>query len=135
MTLMARLTTVACLLMLHEEGTEGFALVAPVTAIMGSRLSPARPRRSGRALMPPWSMQMPQWIDAAATQQGRDPLRLAPLKPLIEEIVIRMPKVNSLSNVACPALRIACLRRTLCTLRAHVHCTSNQMRAWPKVKY
>jgi GNAT superfamily N-acetyltransferase len=33
-----------------------------------------------------------QWVQAAATQQQRDPARLEPLKPLSEVLVIRMPE-------------------------------------------
>ena len=34
-------------------------------------------------------MQVRQWVDVAAEQQGRDPARLAPLKPLPDCLVVR----------------------------------------------
>ena len=38
-------------------------------------------------------MQVQQWIESAATSQGRDPVRLEPLKPLPDVIQIRTLQV------------------------------------------
>ena len=79
--------TAAAVLLAVLAGTDAFA-VAPA----GLRLRDgSRPvwRRALKPLCAGPRMQVRQWVETAATDQGRDPVRLMPLKPLPDVIRIR----------------------------------------------
>lgn len=67
-------------LLLGVAGASGF--------VIGSSPGIVPPRRGAAARAQP-RMQVRQWVDVAAEQQGRDPARLAPLKPLPDCLVVR----------------------------------------------
>jgi hypothetical protein len=71
--------------LMHVAVTDGFAL-APLGS---ARRLCSRRWVSSRGP----HMQVQQWIEAAATSQGRDPVRLEPLKPLPDVIQIRTLQV------------------------------------------
>lgn len=95
---------VVLLLTLHVAVTDGFAPMINVggrrvnSGVIGSRPARAGVGRSAGAA----TMQMPKWVEIAASQQGRDPARLAPLKELDPAIVVRMSEKKDFESGETP---------------------------------